>query len=290
MYRVFLENVLKTELNNARIDACAVDLAKRCAPYRGIGISELRRIKGIVKFSPELKVMPLSYRCVFNDGNIPVILAGTKNDPHTRTAPTGAVAVDSACRRAAERARVEVFIQSILDIPGRQDVVAGHIGTHLGSAAARPINGAGGTVRESEGQTALDGRDSGNRPSIDEFSLNSRMRPERQIILVVQDKAMRPVPSGRPVLLFQIQGVIGIRAVPRTEIGEVFTERVGCLQRQSIGKRLAYRGLKAVVVGIAVEIRSRQSGRLIPEMRNPQTDVLGRIGDLAVYRISGVAS
>jgi hypothetical protein len=50
---VCLKNVLKTELNNPRIDACAINLPKRTIPYPGIGIAELRGIKGIVKFGPE---------------------------------------------------------------------------------------------------------------------------------------------------------------------------------------------------------------------------------------------
>jgi hypothetical protein len=59
------------------MDACAVDLPKRTAPYPGIGIPELRGVEGVVKFGPELKVMPFSYRCVFDERNVPVKLPGT---------------------------------------------------------------------------------------------------------------------------------------------------------------------------------------------------------------------
>ena len=145
---VFLEKVLETELNNARIDACAGNLPKRRIPYRSIGISELRSIEGVVKLGPELEIVAFTYRGVFDDGNIPVMLAGTGNYAYTGISVAVAVAVDSACRRVAERTPIEVSVQSIADASRRQDIVVGHIETHLRSATGRPINSAGGIIRK----------------------------------------------------------------------------------------------------------------------------------------------
>jgi hypothetical protein len=114
---VCLKNVLKPELNNPRIDDCAGNLPKRTIPYPGIGISELWGIKGVVKFGPELERVAFTYRGVFDDGNIPVMLAGTFHDTHPRIAPTGAVAVDSACRRIAEHICIKVSVQPVADAP-----------------------------------------------------------------------------------------------------------------------------------------------------------------------------
>ncbi len=71
--------------------------------------------------------------------------------------------------------------------------------TQLCSATAGSINATGGTIREGEGKTVLDCSDSGNAPSIEEYSRSSLMLPERQFILVVQNEAMRPVIVGRPL-------------------------------------------------------------------------------------------
>jgi hypothetical protein len=74
---VRLENVFETELDNAGIDACARNLPERSIPYRCIRISELWSIESVVELGPELETVPLADRSVFDDGNIPVVLAGT---------------------------------------------------------------------------------------------------------------------------------------------------------------------------------------------------------------------
>ena len=66
---------------------------------------------------------------------------------------------------------------------------------------------------------------------IEEYSLGSLVLSKRKFILIVQNKAVRPVPAARPVLLIQIHRVIGIRTVPRAKSREVFAERIGPLKR-----------------------------------------------------------
>jgi hypothetical protein len=192
---VFLENIFQTELDNAGIDTGAINLPKRNALYSSIGISEIRNIKSIVEFGPELEVVPFSYRCVFDDGNISVMLSGTEKDTYTPTTPTGTVAVDSTGRRIAERIGIEVsgtaagLAQSIVDISRCHYVITGHVETHLCPAAAGTINGAGGTIVEGELKTALDGCDSGNRPSIEEFPHGSLIASE---LLLESDGRLAP--------------------------------------------------------------------------------------------------
>jgi hypothetical protein len=288
---VSLENILETELDNARADGGTGDLSERQVIPHSIGIGELGSIKGIVKLRPELEGVPFFYSRVLDNRNIEVRLAGTANNASTGIAPSGSIAINSTGWQCTECALVDVAwaaacpTQPIINVAGGWDGAIGCFRTHLRPGSAGTINTVGRIFSECQGKTGLDCGDSGNAPSIEEFSLGSRMRPERQIILIVQNEAMRPVPAGRPVLLIQIQWVIGIRAVPRTKRSEVFTESVRCLQRQSMGKRFAHRGLKAMVVGIAIEICPPKAGRLIPDMGHAQAPIGERIGGLAVYWI-----
>lgn len=124
-----LKNVLETELDNARIDGCGGDLPERIRiiPPHGAGISELGGIKGIVKLCPELESMAFSYRCIFDNRNIPVKLAGTANNAYSRIAPSGAIAIDPAGWQRTECVGVHVAgpaafsAQPVMDIAGCRD-------------------------------------------------------------------------------------------------------------------------------------------------------------------------
>ncbi len=135
--------------------------------------------------------------------------------------------------------------------------------THLCPAAAGPINSAGGTVRKSEGKTALDCGDSGNSPSIEDFSLSSLMRPKGQIILVVHNKAMRPVPAARPVLLVLIQWVIGIRTVPRAKRG-IHSRQQIYGKRSKLRQTFCLYVRRKAVVAMPSSLYSRLSGGDMP--------------------------
>lgn len=103
-----LEDVLETELDNARVDRCGIDLPERAIPQRSVGISELRMIEGIVKLRPELEGMPFFYHRVFDNRNIPVKLTGTTSNTNAGIAPAPAIAIDPTGWGRAERAFVDV--------------------------------------------------------------------------------------------------------------------------------------------------------------------------------------
>jgi hypothetical protein len=66
---ISLEKILETELDNARIHACGVNLPKRAILYAQLrnGIGELGLIERVVKLHPELEGMAFAYPCVFNE-------------------------------------------------------------------------------------------------------------------------------------------------------------------------------------------------------------------------------
>lgn len=122
-----LEDVLETKLDNARIDCGAINLPERAVPQRSVGIPELRVIKGIVKFRPELECMAFAYGRVLDNRDIPVKLTGTASNTSSRIAPPGAIAIDPAGWRRAECAGVRVAgatafpAQPFTNTAGRRD-------------------------------------------------------------------------------------------------------------------------------------------------------------------------
>ncbi len=95
---ISLEKILETELDNTRIHACGGNLPKRASRIQRVrrtGIGELGMVKGIVELRPELERMTFTYPCVFDERNIPVKLARTLNNAHTRITPAGPIAIDT---------------------------------------------------------------------------------------------------------------------------------------------------------------------------------------------------
>ena len=128
----FLENVLETELDDARVDACGSDLSERVGiiPQPSGGICELGSIKGIVKLRPELEGMTLSNRRVLDNRDIPVKLAGTTSNTNAGIAPSGAVAIDPTGWQCAECAGVEIAgaaacsTQPVMNVAGGSESVS----------------------------------------------------------------------------------------------------------------------------------------------------------------------
>lgn len=276
---ISLEKILETELDNARIDGCSRNLPERLITPRSVGTRELWSIEGIVELSSELDSMAFFYHGILDNGNIPVKLAGTADNAYPGISISRAIAINPAGWQCAECIFVNVAgaaaysAQSFMNAAGCRDGTMSSARTKLRPGTAGSINAVACAFREGQRNAGLDGGDSGDAPIIEEFSLCPLILPERQLILIVQNEAMRPIKSARSVLLILIQWIIGIRTVSRAKSSEAFAESIGCLQRQPIGIRFTQRGLKAMVIGSAVEIRSSQAGRLKPDMWHPQAYV-----------------
>ncbi len=104
---ISLEDVLETELDNARIDSCGINLPKRRIPQCSIGIPELGGVEGIVKLRPELEGMTFFYQGVLGKRDIPVKLAGTASNASSRIAPAGTITIDPTGWGLTEYSAVE---------------------------------------------------------------------------------------------------------------------------------------------------------------------------------------
>src|SRR5207247_1154111 len=145
-----------------------------CSSRAVVRIGELRMVEGVEEFGAELDRMILQDPDPFQNGHIPVELAGAENNTGPRIAIVRSV---SDSRRRAKRALVEIAraatcaTQTPLDSTRCGDIRVSHPRTHLGpaesgeAAACGPVDRPGAGISDRHGSTALHHGNSGQIPS-----------------------------------------------------------------------------------------------------------------------------
>src|SRR5438093_9013987 len=148
-------------------------------------------VEGVEEFGAELDRMILHDPDPFQNGHIPVELAGAENNAGPRVAVVRSV---SDSRRRAKRALVKIAraatcaTQPLLDSTGCGDVRVSHARADLGpaesgeAAACGSVNRPGHGISNRHRSTALHHGNSGKIPSSEHPFHYASVRPQRKIV------------------------------------------------------------------------------------------------------------
>src|SRR5579871_4619460 len=292
---ICLEPEFQRELHDPGIYAGRQNVSERGRSLRRTGIGEVHPIKDVEELRAELQAGMFSrpsHRKVLDEREVDVLLSRPALGSHADVSKRRPFVVAPDHRIRADAALVEIAVEIVFDIAGRQQLRVRASRGDLPAVAGDPENIVGVGSRDRQAVAGLERRHGAHLPSAERFAQQGFARRAGQRIdtadneTLIANEAVRTIALLRTILISRRRSAVG--AGRRTEIGgKQSRERIGRLQLQTVTELLVEVGIQRVVPTRAGVLDIGESARRESLIRHARLDVGDGIGGDAANRIGG---